>query len=151
MNESKMIKDQIAALKRLEGKSVETGWFESDRYDNGDQVAYIARIVNFGCVVDTGKMRIVIPARPFMNKAYESFVQKRRKLESGIAKKLISGSISPDQALEQIGLFIEGEIVKSIRDGEWQPNADSTIAKKGFDKPLIDTSHMWKTVNSKIS
>lgn len=148
---SKMIKDQIAALKELRGKEVQTGWFDSDKYPDGTSTAYVARIVNFGCVVKQNGITIIIPARPFMQKAYANFVSNRKKLENGLAKKLIEGKITPEQALAQIGMAMEGCIVESIRDGEWIPNAASTIAKKGFDKPLIDSAHMWQTVNSKVS
>lgn len=148
---SKMIKDQIAALKELRGKEVQTGWFDSDKYPDGTSTAYVARIVNFGCVVKQNGITIIIHARPFMQKAYANFVSNRKKLENGLAKKLIEGKITPEQALEQIGMAMEGCIVESIRDGEWIPNAASTIAKKGFDKPLIDSAHMWQTVNSKVS
>lgn len=151
MSDSVMIRKQIAALKAIGEKTVETGWFESDKYPDGTSTGYIARVVNFGCVVKQNGMTIIIPSRPFMPEAYRIFVADRKKLENGLAKKLLEGKITPDQALNQIGMALEGCIVKSIRDGAWEPNAPSTIAKKGFDKPLIDTAHMWQTVNSKVS
>lgn len=151
MSGSTMLEAQIKALKELRGKEVQTGWFESDKYADGTSTAYVARIVNFGCVVKQNGITIIIPARPFMQKAYANFVSNRKKLENGLAKKLIEGKITPEQALAQIGMAMEGCIVESIRDGEWIPNAASTIAKKGFDKPLIDSAHMWQTVNSKVS
>ncbi len=51
---SKMLKRHMTALKGLEGKKVEAGWFESDRYpapkDGGEgvQVARIARFLETG-------------------------------------------------------------------------------------------------------
>ncbi len=79
------------------------------------------------------------------------FRSDRKKIQEKIARQIIERKITGDQAMGQIGLILEGYIVKSIRDGGWQGNADSTIKKKGFDKPLIDTGHMWKTVTSKVS
>jgi hypothetical protein len=99
----------------------------------------------------TGPSVIVIPARPFMRLAESKFRAESLKIQMKIASKLIHGSINPQQAMEQIGLAMQGCIVDSIKNGGWVPNAASTIAKKGFDKPLIDSSHMWKTVNSKVS
>ena len=99
----------------------------------------------------TGPSVIVIPARPFMRLAEMNFKADSLKVQMKIASKLIRGSISPAQAMEQIGMEMENYIVDAIKKGDWTPNAASTIAKKGFDKPLIDSSHMWKTVNSKVS
>jgi len=182
------LEKHIKALKALEGRKVEAGWFESDKYPAEDgqeplSVAKNARLHEFGGVINhpgssyitdaivkgrfvgtrfvrkdfagehkvSAAYTIVIPARPFMRYAWSNFNKDRTTIQVKIAKKLIRGEITPDQALGQIGLALEGYIAKSIRGGPWAPNAASTVAKKGFDKPLIDTGHMWKTVSSKVS
>lgn len=156
---SKMIQQQIDALKELQGASVEAGWFETDRYPSeygqpGESVAKRAEKLEYGFTasLDTpaGPVKVVIPPRPFMRLASAYFTVERRDIENRIAKKLFSGKITAEQALGQIGLAMEGFIVKSIKDGGWTPNAPYTIRKKGFDKPLIETGHMWQTVSSKV-
>jgi hypothetical protein len=92
-----------------------------------------------------------IPARPFMRLAYETFNAERRDIQTRILKRLIDGKISVDQALAQIGLAMEAKIVDSIKNGNWAPNSAATVAIKGFNRPLIDTSTMWKTVASKVT
>lgn len=156
-----MISAQIKALKGLAGKKVEAGWFESNKYaprgaDGTEEfVARIARIQEYGAVFSRpspkGPIRIIIPSRPFMRGAYKNFLEKRRSIEHSIAKKLFDGSINADQAVGQIAMALEGLIVDSIRNGDWEPNAPSTISKKGFDKPLIDSAIMWQSVNSKVT
>jgi len=94
--------------------------------------------------------QIVVPARPFMRLAWSTFNANRGPIQKRIAAALISGKITPDQALGQIGLELEACIVKSIRNGNWAPNARSTVSAKGFDKPLIETSFMWQSVSSKV-
>lgn len=154
---SKLIDKHIQALKAAKGSKVEAGWFESDRYggtkkdSTGAPVAKIARINEFGATITRGKTTIVIPSRPFMRGAWLKFRSDRAKIQAKIAKQMIDKNLTGPQAMAQIGLILEGYIVGSIRDGGWQGNADSTIKKKGFDKPLIDTGHMWKTVSSKVS
>lgn len=150
------IDEHIAALKGLEGKKVEAGWFESDRYGAGEgavgvPVAKIARIQEFGAAITKGKTVIVIPSRPFMRMAWAKFSANRPTLQKAIARKIIEKGLSAEKALAQIGLELENCIASSIRDGGWQRNAASTIAKKGFDAPLRDTKHMFKTINSKVS
>jgi hypothetical protein len=94
---------------------------------------------------------ITIPPRPFMRLAARNFMTKRLGLQKRITDKVMKGEISAAQALGQIGLALENEVIKSIKDGKWTPNAPSTIKRKGFDKPLIETGLMWKSVSSKVS
>ena len=147
---------QISALKKIEGKKVQAGWFESDRYgasgdkNVGESVARIARIQEFGATITRENSVIIIPARPFMRGAWTKFSSIKQEVQFKIASKIVAGELTAEQGLAQIGMSIEGCIVKSIKNGGWVKNADATIAAKGFDKPLIDTGHMWKTVNSKV-
>lgn len=182
---SALLKKHIAALKTLNGRGVEAGWFESDRYPAtgdksvGESVAYIARVLEFGGTINhpggtkyvqlpNGKSKFVsnsfmgphkvtaahtitIPARPFMRLAYGNFRQQRTKIQSKIAKDLINKKISPDQALGQIGTALENCIALSMKNGGWEKNAASTIAKKGFDKPLFHIGTMFKNISSKVT
>jgi len=52
------------------------------------------------------------------------------------------------KSLSLMGKEVEGELVQSIQDFTTPGLAESTIAAKGFDKPLIDTDLMWKSVDS---
>jgi hypothetical protein len=160
-----MIERHISALKQLKGQSVEAGWFESARYKAGKggngkpipdkqvgtSISYIMRVQEFGATIKRGNVTIVIPARPFMRLAYQDFLKKRKTIQTKIAKQLVRGEIKPEQALGQIGLALEGCIVKSIKNGGWEANAASTIANKGFDKPLIDSAQAWQAVASKVN
>lgn len=172
------------ALKEIDGRKVEAGWFESAKYADGRSVAANARLQEFGGVIDhpggtkyiedavvggryvgtrfvandfsgehkvTGSHKITIPARPFMRLASMTFQRKRTDVQVKISKRLIDGQITAEQALGQIGSAMEGEIVSSIKNGNWEPNAASTARAKGFNKPLIETSHMFQSVSSKVT
>jgi len=160
MAKKDIIELHIERLKQLKDVTVEAGWFETARYQGGKDVpeaqvgmsiAKVARINEFGATIDRGNFKITIPARAFMRNAYANIRAKRGEMQKRIAKGIISGKIKPEQAFKQIGLFMEGEIVESIKNGGWAPNAPSTIAKKGFDMPLIHTGQMWQAVASKVS
>jgi hypothetical protein len=157
---SEMIKQQIKALKSMKGYSVEAGWFSTARYQAakgvspsmvGMPIATIAKINEYGATINRGKYKIIIPPRPFMRLAAKKVKTNIPDVQRKIAKGMVSGKISVKQGLAQIGMFMEGEIVDSIKNGGWTPNAPSTVAKKGFDKPLIDTAQMWQSVSSKVS
>jgi len=157
---SDMVKAQIASLKKLKGMSVGAGWYSSARYQAakgipakmvGMPIAIIAKINEYGATIKRDTYQIVIPARPFMRYAATQVAKKAPDVQRSIAKRMAAGKLDPRQGLAQIGMFMEGEIVDSIKNGGWEPNAPSTIAKKGFDKPLIDTGQMWQSVTSKVS
>lgn len=117
----------------------------------GRSVAANARVQEFGAIIRRGDTIITIPARPFMRLAWSQFSQKRQEIQAKVATKMVNGGLTPEQGLGLIGLALEAEIIRSIKNGNWEPNAASTIKKKGFDKPLIDSAHMWQSVSSKVS
>lgn len=54
---------------------------------------------------------------------------------------------SAEQTLKDIGIFQKDLIQDKIEEGDFTPNAESTIRKKGSSKPLIDTGRMRQSVN----
>lgn len=40
--------------------------------------------------------------------------------------------------MRKTSVFVRGLVQETIKEGEFSPNAPSTIKKKGSDKPLID-------------
>ena len=54
------------------------------------------------------------------------------------------------QTLALMGEGIKGQIAESIQNLHEPPNAPATIRKKGFDKPLIDTGTLWRSIGSEM-
>lgn len=86
-----------------------------------------------------------IPARPFFRAMIAS---ESPAWGDKVAEQLIGHDYDGIQALQVVGEDIAGALAKSIRDFTDPPNAPSTIAKKGFDKPLIDTGHMVASITA---
>ena len=92
-----------------------------------------------------------VPARPF----FRSAINKNRKIiiseMKGFFAKVGTGKMTGEQALNGIGLIVQGMIQDSIKNGDWQANAPSTIrAKKGKGQPLIETGSMLRAVSFEI-
>lgn len=137
---------EASIFKKIDMKSGEylnDAQFVTKKKSNFEQKVYISTHMRKA-------YSVVIPARPFMRMAYADFVQNKGALQSRLAKLLFTGKISADQVMGQIGLYLEQCITSSIKNGEFAPNAASTVANKGFNKPLIHTSHMLQTVASKV-
>ena len=90
---------------------------------------------------------ITIPQRPFFRKAIS---KNKEGWGSDLGKFLKESNYEADTALEQLGEVIQGQVQDSILEFTDPKNADSTIAKKGFDSPLRDTGHMYRSVDHRL-
>lgn len=87
------------------------------------------------------------PSRPFMRDSVDKNADKINAFCKAQMKLLSEGKTTTQQMLTAIGVYQKGLVQKEIRDGEFTPNAPSTIKRKGSDKPLIDTGTMRQSVN----
>ena len=62
-----------------------------------------------------------------------------------------SGDYDVSATLNRMGLGIKGQLQKSILDLWAPPLAPSTVRRKGFDKPLIETSHMLNSADFRVN
>jgi hypothetical protein len=125
------------------GGSLEVGFLEGATYPDGTPVAAVAFWNEFG----NGSA----PPRPF----FRTMIAKESP--SWPAKIMaLAGShdtmINYDGAkiLALMGEDIDGALKQSINDLTSPPLAESTIKRKGFSKPLIDTSHMINSTSYRV-
>lgn len=131
-------------LKDLDEKTgqkneLRAGFLETATYPDGKKVAQVAFWNEFG----TSKA----PARPFFRQTINKH-SPHWGLDLG--KFLVKVGYWKNQALSLLGTEIKDEIVQSIVD--WPAdNAPSTVAKKGFNKGLIDSGVMQRSVDFEVS
>ncbi|HQT79437.1 MAG TPA: hypothetical protein PLD10_20530 [Rhodopila sp.] len=133
---------EIAQKVRRSG-TLEVGFPEGSTYPDGTPVAYIAAIQEFGTQNAGPNHNVTIPARPFFR---TMIAEKRNEWGPALGQIIVNVRYDTEAALSQLGEGIQGQLQKSIRDWTQPPNAASTVAEKGFDKPLIDTGHMVNSV-----
>jgi hypothetical protein len=75
---------------------------------------------------------------------------KQGEWPAAIAGLLRANDMDAEKVLNLAGATIEGQLKQSIVDLVSPPLAASTIARKGFDKPLIDTSIMLKSTGFEV-
>ena len=91
------------------------------------------------------------PSRPFFRTAINSNRKIIKEEMNNFLLKVGTGKMTGEQALKGIGLIVQGMIQDSIKNGDWQANAPSTIrAKKGKGQPLIETGSMLRAVSFEI-
>jgi hypothetical protein len=123
------------------GATVRVGFLENAKYPDGKPVAMIAAIQDFGAPAAG------IPPRPFFR---NMIANKQGEWPAAIAGLLKASDYDVERALDIAGAAIAGQLKQSIIDTNSPPLAQSTIDRKGFSKPLIETSHMINSVDHEV-
>lgn len=117
------------------------GFLEGATYPDGKPVGMIAAIQDFGAP-GAG-----IPPRPFFR---NMIAAKSPEWPAAIAGLLKQTDYDVARALKLAGEGIAGQLRQSIIDTNTPPLAESTIRRKGFSKPLVDTGHMLNSVDYEV-
>lgn len=123
------------------GAQVRVGFLSRAKYPDGKPVAMIAAIQNWGAP------RAGIPPRPFFSNMIAS---KGPEWPAGIATQLRLTNYDRRETLLRVGEGVAGQLRKSLIDTNSPPLAESTIARKGFTKPLVETGHMLNSIDYEI-
>lgn len=122
--------------------TLRVGFLENAIYPGGTSVAMIAAIQEYGAPSRN------IPPRPFFR---NMIAAKAREWPAAIANLLRQNNMDAVRALDIAGAAIAGQLRQSIQDTNAPPLAPSTIRRKGFSKPLIDTGHMFNSIDHEVT
>lgn len=139
MSISQSLERKLAEIAGRMSGAVEVGFLEGATYPDGTPVAAVAFWNEFG----NGSA----PPRPFFRRMIA--VEKPTWAAKVRAAYQHSGG-DVEKTLALMGNDIEGALKQSINDLVSPPLAPYTIKKKGFSKPLIDTSHMINSTGYRV-
>jgi hypothetical protein len=126
-------------LKRLNKRilvGVPAGKVEPD----GTSTALVAAVVEFGTA--DGK----IPERPFLRNGLRHSYPAITRYNAPALRAVAEGTLSAEVALATTGELAVAGVKKEMVSGEFVPNAESTIKKKGSDRPTIDTAQLRQSI-----
>lgn len=136
----KLMQKLAEIAESMGGGSVSIGFYENATYPDGTPVAAVAFWNEYG-----GMDR---PARPF----FRGMIAREAKTwPQKMARLAKSTDYDGPRVLGLMGEDIKGALVQSINDFETPGLAPSTIAAKGFAKPLIDTGVMIRAVDYEVT
>jgi len=135
------IKIDAAAKKLTNAKAVDIGWLPGATYGDGTPVALVAAVQNYGAP-SRG-----IPPRPFFS---EMIAEQSPGWPKAVQASLTTHDGDAAAMLEDIGALIKGQLQQKINTFAGVPLAPATIARKGFEKQLIDTVHMLNTADYQV-
>lgn len=106
-----------------------------------------------GVIHEFGSVANNIPPRSFLRMPVE---MKEKEIVQSMASyrtknALENGNIK--RVFQDLGLYAEAVVKQAFSSGgfgQWAPNKPQTIARKGSDKPLIDTSQLRRSITSDV-
>lgn len=122
-------------------KSVRVGFLENTRYPDGTLVAMVAAINEYG------RPTVGQPPRPFFR---DMIREKSPEWPDAIASLLKTNDYDAARTLDTTGGAIKGQLQTAITQYEGPPLKPATVAAKGFDKALVDTGFMLKSVDYEV-
>jgi hypothetical protein len=107
-------------------------------------------IVDLAAIHEFGSPEAGVPERSYIRSTFRNAVWLP-SLQAQLARKVVTGGMSPRQALGILGAKSVAEVRKTITDRktegpEPQENAQSTIDRKGSDVPLVDTGRLLQSI-----
>lgn len=105
-------------------------------------VAEIAAVQEFG--TEDGS----IPSRSFVRSTFDEQKEELAEMARRLFFLILQGKQTTGNALNVLGAKLAAEIKKKITTGAGvpPPNAPSTIAAKGSDRPLVDTGRLVNAI-----
>lgn len=91
---------------------------------------------------------ITIPERPFLRR-----LGARRHLRDFISLnaanliRIAEGRMTEEMALGRLGAVAVGKVKSEIAEGNFTPNAPSTVKAKGSSKPLVDSGQLRQSIS----
>ncbi len=136
-----------AELQRMAGavtsaQRVRVGFLAGATYPDGTPVAMVAAIQDFGAP------RAGIPPRPFFR---NMIAAKSPEWGPATGALLVANGYDAARTLRQVGEAVAGQLRQSVVDTNEPPLAESTVARKGFSKPLVDTGHMLNSIDYEVT
>jgi len=104
-----------------------------------------------GALAEIHEFGLGVPQRSFLRAWADADRAKIDKTWGALLRKVLRGELTTDQALEQFGLWAQGQAQAFIADGRVQPPLDQrTIDAKGSSTPLIDTGQLRSSITYEV-
>lgn len=130
-------------------------------------------MAKLGAIQEFGWPQSNIPSRPFMRQAFDANIDKLNGFITRTKSMVLSGKINAEKAFNMLGVFFTGIVKETIKNGDFVPNARSTLLanwrkhhkgvltrgealeNKSFSgdptkRPLIDSGRMRDSITHEV-
>lgn len=141
-------------MQALNGMEARTGWFTGQNYGPENDNLPIAVVVmrNEEGVRGGQGNGPGIPSRPFIRTLFMSLKRSSsfRSYVSSEFRMYFAGQKTANGMMNTLGNYVREEMRESITRWTTPPNSPYTIAKKGFNDPLVETGLMGRSIAVKV-
>jgi hypothetical protein len=120
------------------------------KHNGESKVSSYNELVKTAFYNEFGSVKVNLPERALFRTSFNSMSLKIQRMMNAGARDIVKGIITVEQVLNNIG----EEVVQKIRDnivkGMPPKNAPSTIAKKGFNHPMLWTGQLYDNIQYKL-
>lgn len=111
----------------------------------------LATIHEFGVYARPWANFAGIPPRPFIRATFDANRAEVKKKMTALAVAFLKGQISLNRGLHMLGHWGVAAVHKYVEQGaNLEPNAPSTIARKGSSRPLVHTKQLINSVTYEV-
>ncbi len=107
-------------------------------------------VVEIGAVQEFGTRDGHVPSRSYIRSTFDRQQGRYVSMLAQATPRILSGEVSPEDALELVGMRCAADIQRTIGTLRDPPLAQRTIDEKGSSKPLINTSRLRQSVSSEV-
>ncbi len=145
----------IAFMKRMgemKNATVKVGVLASSGAEEREEGSPLTK-AEIAAVLEFGTKDGHIPERPALRSAYDENRAAIKALAAKLVAGIVIGKVSVPQALNILGAFLANKTKAKITAGAGvpPPNAPSTIAAKGSDRPWVDTGAVVGAISWQIA
>lgn len=96
------------------------------------------------------KKEVIIPERSFIRSTFDHQEKDWSDYVTRLLNQLIGNKITAKELFEKLGIRIQKDIQKTIREISDPPNVSLTTKNKGSSNPLVDTGRLRQSVTFKV-
>lgn len=138
----------LKELQKLSEKQVRVGLKRGKKGKRHNGTSSQTDLVDIALYNELGTS--TIPARPFFAQTVQVHEEEIKEMAATEVSQALLGEKDSQQAFEVIGEDVRKKVQNRIDEGQFVPNAPSTIKRKGHDHPLIDTGTMRDSISYTI-
>jgi hypothetical protein len=114
-------------------------------------VGWIGQQAGLGALHEFGAPKKRIPERSVIRATFDAKRGELAALQAQLAGQIIAGKTTVERALGIMGLRFQAWCQQRIGSGGFlAPNAPRTIARKGSDRPLVDTGQLVQAITFSV-
>lgn len=112
-------------------------------------------LLELAVIHELGSEAANIPERSFIRLTIAALEEEIGEVMAKLARAVVEKGMPIDQALNILGAYIATEIKKTISGGGlvtplWEELKPATIARKGSDRPLVDTGQLLNAITWEV-